>query len=381
MCTDRHVPRACEHESYVSYFRCPAQHSPREVMSFMSPTASRSDVAAESPVESSPESSANVAWRHHYVPRFLLAGFTPSGTQSDQLWSFDREHSRPVRRPPRSVAFERDYYSVEVPGQPADLIESFFSLVESIAAPIIRDMIANRVMPTGTDYADLMYFLGLMNGRSPAFRDLLVGFPEELAHDVVKLLASSRENYEIGTRGFPPDKKPPFEKIQKWAKEEKFVEVANPSVLHVQGAMFGLDGGVVDLLGNRKWSILFAEEGGVQFICSDNPISIRSSRAPFEHFIPPGVAYLETDFILPIHRTVALLGCFEGRSDVHDVGDEVVASINTRTMRSARRFIFAPEREFYVMELDGTIVPGSPKWLRPASSPADLPTAAPSLPR
>jgi hypothetical protein len=167
-------------------------------------------------------------------------------------------------------------------------------------------------------------------------------------------------------RGYPADtKKPTFEMMQKWAKEEKFVEVANPSVLHLQG-MFGLDSGVVNLLGNRKWSLLFAEEGGIQFVCSDNPISIRSSRAPFGHFIPPGIEYRGTDFILPIHRRVALLGRFEGRSDVYDVGDEVAASINASTLSSAGRYIFASDPEFSLMLLDRSIVPGSAKWLRPA---------------
>ena len=333
----------------------------------MSRNASTVDVAAESPVESSPEAGANVAWRHHYVSCFLLAGFTPSGKQSDQLWSFDRERNRPERRTPKAVAFERDYYAVEVPGQPADLIESFFSRVETLGARIIRDMIANRVVPTGTDYADLMYFLGLMNGRSPAFRDALVRFKEERADLRIRIAASSRENYEAALRGFPADKrKPSFESLQKVAAQEKIVTIANPSALHVQGAMFGLNSGVLDLLGNRKWSLLFAEEGGVQFVCSDNPISIRSSRAPFEHFVPPGIAYSGTDFILPIHRRAALLGRFEGRADVYDVGDEVVAAINMRTMSSARRYIFAPESEFSVMELGRTIVPGSAKWLRPA---------------
>ena len=90
------------------------------------------------------------------------------------MWSFDRERSKPEHRTPKAVAFERDYYSVEVEGQLDDRVESYFALVETFAAPIIRDMIANRVMPAGTDYADLMYFLGLMNGRSPAFRDALV---------------------------------------------------------------------------------------------------------------------------------------------------------------------------------------------------------------
>jgi hypothetical protein len=226
-----------------------------------------------------------------------------------------------------------------------------------------------------------MFFLGLMNGRSPAFRDVLVRFEEERADLRIRIAASSPENYEAFLQGFPADKrKPSFETMQTLASQEKIFAIANPNVLHLQG-MFGLDSGVVDLLGNRKWSLLIAEEGGVQFVCSDNPISIRSTQAPFERFIPPGVAYLGTDFILPIHRRVALLGRFEGRAEVHDIGDEVVATINMRSMRSARRFIFAPGREFYVMEPDGPIVPGSPKWLRPASSPAASPTAAPSLPR
>jgi hypothetical protein len=351
-------------------------------MSFMSLSASTADVAAESPVESSPEAGAHVSWRHHYVPCFLLGGFTPSGRQSDKLWSFDRERSRPEHRAPKAVAFERDYYSVEVEGELDDRAETFFSLVETIAAPIIRDMIDSRVVPAGTDFANLMYFLGLTHGRSPAFRDALVRFHEDGMHNRVKLLASSRENYEAGMRGYPADKKKPtFEMMQKWAGEEKFVEIANPSVLHLQGTMFSLDQGAVNVLGNRKWSLLFAEEDGVQFVCSDNPISIRSSRAPFEHFVPPGLAYSGTDFILPIHRRVALLGRFEGRSEVYDVGDEVVAAINTRTMSSSQRYIFAPEPEFSVIEPDGTVVPGSPTWLRPASSPADPPTAAPSLPR
>jgi Protein of unknown function (DUF4238) len=340
-------------------------------MSFMSPSASTADVAAESPVESSPEADTNVAWRRHYVPCFILAGFTPSGSQSDKLLSFDRERTRPEHRTPKAVAFEYGYYAVEAPGEPADRVEKYFSLVETIAAPIIRDIIANRVMPTGTDYADLMYFLGLTNGRSPSFRDALVRFNEERADLWIRIAASSRENYEAALRGFPADKrKPSFETLRKVAAQEKIIAIANPSVLHVQGAMLGLDYGTINLLGNRKWSLLFAEEGSVQFICSDNPISIRSSQAPFEHFVPPGIAYLGTDFILPIHCRVALLGRFEGRAEVFDVGAEVVAAINLRTMSSARRYVFAPEREFYVMEPDRSIVPGSAKWLRPASDSA-----------
>jgi hypothetical protein len=324
--------------------------------------------------EAEPEEGSDavhVAKRHHYVQRFLLAGFTPSGRKSDKLWCFDRERTKPEHRTTKAVAYEEDYYAVAVPGQPKDLIETYFSRVETVAAPIIQDMIANRVMPVGTDYANLMYFLGLMNGRSPAFRDALVGYQEDSWHNRVKILASSRENYEAGLRGYPADKrKPTFETIQKLAAEDKFVEVANPSAMHAQGAMLGLDNENLKLLGSRNWTLLFAPDGGVHFVCSDNPISIRDSGAPFERFVPPGIVYAGTDFVLPIHRSVALLGRFEGTSEVHDVGDEVVAAINRRTMMSARRYVFAPEREFYVMELDGSIVEGSAGWLLPLPVPA-----------
>src|SRR4051812_14555421 len=49
---------------------------------------------------------APVSWRHHYVPCFLLAGFTPSGRKSDRLWSFDNERAKPQPRTPKAVAFE-----------------------------------------------------------------------------------------------------------------------------------------------------------------------------------------------------------------------------------------------------------------------------------
>ena len=232
------------------------------------------------------DAAAQVSTRHHYVPRFLLAGFTPWGRKSDKLWSFDRERTKPEHRTTKAVAYEEDYYAVDVPGQPKDLIEPYFSKVETIAAPIIRDIVANRAIPAGTDYDNLMYFLGLMNGRSPAFRDALVGFQEESWHNRVKILASSRENYEAGLRGFPADKKKPtFEMIRKWAAEDKFVEVANPSAMHAQEAMLGLDNENLRLLGSRNWTLLFAPDGGVQFVCSDNPISIRDSGAPFERFL------------------------------------------------------------------------------------------------
>ena len=330
----------------------------------MSTETSGSVVEAALAVEPSSTVASHVSHRHHYVPRFILAGFTPSGRHSDHLWVFDNQRLKPERRTPKAVAFEFDYYAVDIPGQPADLVEGFFGKVESLAAPIVRQMIHDRAIPTGEDYANLMYFLGLMFGRLSPMRETLKQFHEERAHLRVKIAASSPEAYEATVRGMPPEKRPTYEMVKKWAAEEKFVEIANPSVLHTQAIMFGLDSGSPQLLGQRKWSLLLAKDDELPFICSDAPVSLVATDAKSRPYVPPGLIYQETDFIMPLSQTAALLGRFEGRSEVVDVGDEVVACINTRMMWSARRYIYAPTDEFKIMEPNLRIVSGSGQWLR-----------------
>ena len=177
------------------------------ITSTTSTTADGSATAPETADGASGVAEPQVSRRHHYVPAFLLGGFTPTGRQSDALWVFDNECAAPESRTPRAVAFERDYYTVDVPGQPPDFIENYFSRVETTAARIIREMLANRAMPTGDDYSDFMLFLALMRGRSPSFREALKQFYEDRMHDRVKIAASSREAYEAAFRDYPQDKR------------------------------------------------------------------------------------------------------------------------------------------------------------------------------
>jgi hypothetical protein len=331
------------------------------------PTAAVAVATDAEPAHDSTDATApHVSRDHHYMPSFLLAGFTLSGRKSDRLWSFDNERVKPEHRTPKAVAFERDYYTVDVPGQPPDIIESYFSRVETVAARILREMLATRAMPTGDDFADLMLFVLLLRGRSPAIREALRRFHEDEAHLRIKIAASSPEAYETVFRNYPADrKKPRFEMLQKVAAEERPFEIANMSGMHAQVAMLGVNDDTLALLHKRAWTLLIAN-GAVPFVCSDHPVSISDSRSPVSVLVPPGIAYRETDLLFPIHRAAALLGRFEGRAEVHVVGDDVVACVNGRTAGNARRYVFGPEPEFYVLEADGSIGPGSSRWLRPA---------------
>jgi Protein of unknown function (DUF4238) len=58
--------------------------------------------------------------RHHYVPKFLLAGFTLSGSPDDGLWAHSVTEPRdPHRATPSAAGFERDFYRVGAGDDPA----------------------------------------------------------------------------------------------------------------------------------------------------------------------------------------------------------------------------------------------------------------------
>ncbi|MGB9887731.1 MAG: DUF4238 domain-containing protein [Moorellales bacterium] len=47
--------------------------------------------------------------KHHYLPRFYLAGFTEKGTREVRLWALDQEGLVQYKARRERVAFEKDY--------------------------------------------------------------------------------------------------------------------------------------------------------------------------------------------------------------------------------------------------------------------------------
>ena len=53
------------------------------------------------------------ARRHHYVPKFYLAGFTAEGTQDGRLFVVDQRTGKTWKSSPGGVAHERDFYRID----------------------------------------------------------------------------------------------------------------------------------------------------------------------------------------------------------------------------------------------------------------------------
>lgn len=105
--------------------------------------------------------------RHHYVPRFYLARFCASGTNTLHLFDRERSHFRYQR--PEEVAHRRNYYAFTDEGGKLDLrVEHYLSEVESLAKLAI-EKIDRAEGIEGEEAMNLAAFIGLQSTRTPTF--------------------------------------------------------------------------------------------------------------------------------------------------------------------------------------------------------------------
>ncbi|MGH7858817.1 MAG: DUF4238 domain-containing protein, partial [Candidatus Binatia bacterium] len=132
------------------------------------------------------------------------------------------------------------------------------------------------------------------------------------------------------------------------ATESYRVEISNEYFLRQIGE---LSEPIIRCLLPRKWSVLIAAEGAGDFICSDHPVSLVSvgTSNRFLGFGTPG-----TEVTVPLARTVAVVGRFEGDASRETADATKVAGINSRTAGMAERYVYAPSNEFNFL-LDGQL--------------------------
>jgi hypothetical protein len=87
--------------------------------------------------------------KHHYVPKFYLAGFTASGSKDDYLYVLDQTVPKKFRSKPSELAHQRDFYVIETDDEQERIaIEKLFGEIEDMAAPVIKQITINNRLPS-----------------------------------------------------------------------------------------------------------------------------------------------------------------------------------------------------------------------------------------
>jgi hypothetical protein len=290
--------------------------------------------------------------QQHLVPHFYLKQFTDPDTPTGHepyVWLYRFDKKRWSRRAPRNVGVRPDYYGIpDKDGTMNHSLEASLSVIEGKTASLLSDKILPRRNLDDDDRAILALFAALMMSRLPVCHERINDFLSSVAAKVLAMISWRFKDDPEGWSGYkakyrvesghdlgemePDDIDPSHYNIT--ASHSYVLDMA---FSHVQGT--------AEIIDRMEWVFLESEPED-HFVISDQPLCMvdPTNRHPyFGH----GFASRKIEVTLPLTRNIALL-CHWGERGTRRVkaADDVVQSLNRRSVGAAKEYIAAPSRQF-----------------------------------
>jgi hypothetical protein len=284
--------------------------------------------------------------KHHYVPRFYLAGFTLSGSKNDFIWVLNQKNGKQWRARAQNIAYQNDFYTLDIPETEPETIEKEFSFLEGQAANVIKEIINSKSIPTGESYNVLMNFIALTIARVPSTRKTIEEPFLKISEMILKNALASPERYHTLMERLKKEEYDisdvSYETMVDFIRKKEY-ELEFKNTFHIQNLLIVMES-VLPCLLNRNWVLL--EATGAYFICSDRPVTLHWTN-PRDSFYGPGFGIKGTNVIFPVNKNLLLLGRFEKINKSYSrILREGVALLNSLTAMQAMQYIFSPEKDF-----------------------------------
>jgi hypothetical protein len=280
---------------------------------------------------------------HHYVSAFHLAEFTPERRREGKLWVFDLARRGRWKSTAGRVGGEQRYNEVQgVQGVAPGEVETFLSAeYEGPAAPIIRFINDTRTVPAGPDLATLLRYIALLSANNPSRRGAMNDSQEQALRFMAGELAVDPAGFgeiqaDLRRAGVPVLGDNHVGELTQRMEAGTF-SYQMSTTDHVRG-LGSLVESLAGLLGERTWSLLIATEEP-EFVIGDHPVSLEWKMEHRSEF-PAAFAMRETEVLIPLGRSVALLGVFDGPSRRLVADARVVAEANRRVLFRSR-FVYS----------------------------------------
>lgn len=298
----------------------------------------------------------NVPVKHHYIPKFYLANFTEAGHKDSKLWVTDQKQCKQWHASPSAVAYKKKLYTVEegTDAEP-DAIEKAFGVFESMAAPVIAEIIKNKRLPGGDGYSILINFIAIMAARTPKMINHRTKAITGISEKILGITLSEKEHwYGLTSEMVDAGKLPPemleeenYDKMCEFFQSKKYkLDISQNSKIKL--IMESADV-FIPVLARRKWSLLVSDDISTKFlggfISSDNPVTL-VSRVKLPPIYAPGFGMPGTEVTMPLSKDVAIVGRFEGKETVKSVLIKDMALINSRTGTFADRFLYHSDKNY-----------------------------------
>lgn len=250
----------------------------------------------------------------HYIPQFLLRGFTDEG----ELYAFDKVRNQWFRSQPKSVANERDLWPDEV--------ETF--ITEKVEGPAKEaiERLRRRVSLTEQDRWALARYIAFLWKRVPAERVRFLKSLPEVAEEVRRELIPKLANED--------------QRVKANAYIDKNI-AEPPAALWHESMRTEFKGDVEGTIARMSWDILHTKEPS--YLVSDHPVFFFSS---------DGIGRQTSELTIPFSSRAALICRHSvGKIPLHkDAKPYQVRELNRRTVFNASRFIFSETKEPWMVK-------------------------------
>lgn len=299
--------------------------------------------------------------RHHFLSKFYLRGFTREDRLDGTLWVFEKKQVRQWQSTPANAAHRRDYYRTNFKdGSDPHELEKEIARLEGEAAPAIRRLIEAREVPDGEDFNSIMNFIALMVARVPGARAATSDPVKAFMKQQFALIVDSPENWKatldrMKRDGHDVGEKCSYEEMREFVQNDDY-DIKADQNWEIGMMLLKMDF-VLQPLAHLGWSVLFAQDDSVDFICSDHPVVctwLKTPPGPYS-WSAPAIGMPDSVVTFPVNRKVALIGEIGPQETVSEVGHEWVARINSLTAKSASTYLYSPCSDFCWLRNDGKV--------------------------
>lgn len=285
----------------------------------------------------------STARRHHYLPQAYLAAFTDTGFKDGKLHALDVDNGNRFRTSPINVAIERDFNRIDIEGEPLDILEQALASFEDPAIRSVRNVNNKKTFPCDEDHTWILNLLCLIAIRNPRQRRSLNQFRETVMHRFGDLLVSNEKIYKSHLKkaqkaDHTTKTSVSYEEMKSFISERRY-EIKFPPGSNFQTEFGGFDK-LLQILGQRYWSLFVAPISGPEFICSDHPVALTWKNTDCHS--PIGYGLKNTEVFFPLGPHTGFYGVYE--ETLHEVVELTPAQVvmmNRRVVNNAERHIFS----------------------------------------
>ncbi len=273
--------------------------------------------------------------RHHYISQSYLTAWTTTGKADGQLQVIDKSTGRFWQTKPINAAFETDLYKIDPSEATEDIpemvIENFFAGIESDAIPIIRQIIEVDTPLSATELEKVVVFLALLIMRVPKQLNLI----DEVLRKPVEWMYQKLE----AEGKFPQSKDPTLDALMKGWFDKGTIQIKIKPNARL-GMMVDSLPNLAKLLARRHWTILRANPGVGDLICTDSPVLLEWIK-PVPDGSSPGFGLENTAVFVPLSPAVSLFGLWNLEPTVRTLSEKKVEYWNSNLLHNAHRFVFS----------------------------------------